>query len=388
MPKNLLLSTLDKRNGSIGCYYLPKGLLKLDIQWTTDEYGRRSLAFAADVTLVPDPAFRYYLSYVPSWLSSDKVNVAYTPEGFLSSITTEQTDETLNVVSTVIQSIGSVLTGAPLAANTRDINDTAPESPVIYKGYIDPLDNLKVELLNQALAKHKLYFTVSPVSGDVSSVDKISVESTGSGVFYRPFETYNIAIASSNANVPMSDEYLISLPSATSVHLAKIPMASFVHNTFNMTFQNGVPQSVAVDKPSSALAVAKVPFEIIQAIIALPAQLFQFRINLQREHAINTENYADALLNAKLAEKKRADLEKRIAQGRPLTGGGGSSALPTAQPVAVQPIAAVAIQPATELPAATYLPSTPAPETNLPVSPEEADAAANDPNYMPPVTNF
>lgn len=388
MPKNLLLSTTDKRAGSIGCYYLPKGLLKLDIQWTMDEMGRRSLAFSADVIPVPDPAFRYYLSYTPSWLSSDEINVTYTEEGFLANITTTQTDETLNVISTVIQSIGSVLTGAP-AAGTRDIStdQAPPPSPIIFKGYIDPLDSLKVELLNQVLAKHNLFFAVSPVSGDIGSVDKIDVESSGSGVFYRPFETYQIAIGSTDARVPMSEEYLVSLPSATAVHLAKIPLAPFVSNSFNMDFKLGVPQSVKITKPSSAAAAVRVPFDIIQALVALPSQLFQFRINWQRDQAINTESYADALMNAKQSEKKLADLEKRIAQGRPLTGGNPLAATPMAAPTPapqaqVAVAAPIVVAPAAELPASNFVPATPA---ETPLSPEASEAAENE---MPPMMNF
>jgi hypothetical protein len=266
--------------------------------------------------------------------------------------------------------------------------EAVPESPIIFKGYVDPLDNMKVELLNQVLAKHKLFFVVAPVSGDISSVDKLDVDAIGAGIFYRPFETYQVAIGSMDARVGMSEEYLISLPSATSAHLAKIPMANFVANKFNMTFANGVPQTVSIDKPSSAMAAASMPFQIIQAIVSLPSQLFQFRINLQRESAINTENYADALLNQKLAEKKLSTLEKKIAQGRPL-GGGGNAMMPNmgaqpTMPTTAQPV----VQPYTPAPPATTLPASNfTPATNfVPVLSDASDLAGNE--ETPPTNNF
>jgi len=382
MAKNILYSTLDKRAGSIGCYYLPKGLLKLDIRWVADEMGRPSLSFSADIHLVPDPTFRYYLNYSSSWLSSDKVDISYTPEGFLANIATEQTDETLNALVTVVQSIGSVLTGSG-GGGTRDVKDIQmPENPQVFKGFIDPLDAQKVELLNHILAKHKLFFAIAPVSGDIASVNAQDTPSGGAGIYYRSFETFQIAIGSMDPRVGMSDDFLVSLPGTNTVQLAKIPMASFVTNTFNMTFANGVPQTVNINKPSSAMAMAKAPFDILSALIAMPSQLFQFKINLKRDNAINTESYADALLNQKLSEKKLADLEKRIAQGRTLTPGGPplvGSPMGGDVPVAPAPM---------PLPPSTQ---TPLPPSNFNAAPSftpigESEAYGND--IVVPQSNF
>lgn len=324
MPKNILISSTEKRNDNLGCYYLPKALLDMNIRYTTDEMGNPSISFTADVRLVPDTSLRYYLNYNPSWFSSDEITVTFTPEGFLQSIHTKVTDDTAEVVSTVIKSIGSVLTGQGAGVGTRGLEDGGgafemPANPQIFKGLIDPLDAKKVELLNQLLAAHKMMFVVAPVSGDVAAVNRLEVPSEGAGVYYRPFESYQIAIASNHPQLRMSDEFIVSLPSATAIHCARIPLGRFVENVFDMTFTNGYPQSVTVNKPSSAKAIANIPFDIINAIIAMPSQLLQFRINWTRDMASQQSQLIDAKtmeqdsrLKKKVFEEQSKDFEKKL----------------------------------------------------------------------------
>jgi hypothetical protein len=58
-----------------------------------------------------------------------------------------------------------------------------------------------------------------------------------------------------------------------------ITRAAFVRKVTNLTFDSGVLTEIHIEKPSEALAFMEIPLTIAKAILSVPAELIQLKIN-------------------------------------------------------------------------------------------------------------
>ncbi|MCB0851938.1 MAG: hypothetical protein KDD63_06955 [Bacteroidetes bacterium] len=301
MARRILTSTTDPNLGNLYCYHLPKGLIKLTIQATPNGVQITTL----EPEFIPDPNARYFFNYTPSPFTDDNISIEFGPNGFLKNIHTiidDQTDELLSQIGDLANSAISGALGLP--GKTRDV---AAQNIILFEGTIDPLNEDHVKMVNQSfkgkMDELNLVFGVKDLTEQHSG--KVVLSSEGQyGIFARPMGSYEISLSSSTGRLAK----IIRLPDPEELHFIKIPNPSFVKTDFQIEFDDlGYPKSIKVTKPSSALAILKVPLNILSSILDLPAKLIQLRVNLDSQKA----NEIDKKLNLRTWEQKleESDLE-------------------------------------------------------------------------------
>ena len=53
----------------------------------------------------------------------------------------------------------------------------------------------------------------------------------------------------------------------------------FVQKSYNLTFQDGILSSYTISKPSEVLAGLEIPLDVVRALVALPTNLIQLKID-------------------------------------------------------------------------------------------------------------
>ena len=271
------------------------------------------------VTLAPDPAHQYFFRYQPSAFTDDDITLEFSPQGFLRRICTiidDQTDEFINQVAELGTNLASTLSGVA----TRSL-----ERQVLFEGKVDPFDEKAMGQLNAYLKQlnPSLALGARMLGPGENAPASSSASSERSGVFYKPPGTCELTLTSKSGEVSAEAR----IPHPYQLGFIAIPQAAWVKTHFTMTFDEaGAPAKIEVKKPSTALAVAEVPLNILKAIVSIPAQLIQLRVNLQsdRREALRSQLESDKQMKALEAELDAYRAERK-AQTRSLNGNGGST---------------------------------------------------------------
>ena len=115
--------------------------------------------------------------------------------------------------------------------------------------------------------------------------------STRSGVCYRPVIPFNVELRPGGVlyrplgrpveaiEVAQGVQEVFMLPNRSPVVCLPIERVPFVESRFRATFANGLLTSVESDKPSEILGFLEIPIRVAKAIVSIPAELLQFKIN-------------------------------------------------------------------------------------------------------------
>lgn len=299
MARNIFGSTKAASQGNLYHYYLPKGIVNLQISHSAAGF---ALALASpSVDLLPDPDHNYFLRYSPNAFTNDQIQVSFSPQGFLKHIKTsieDQRGEFINKVTELATSIAKVA----VPVGTRSLNER-----IIHSGPLDPFNQEEMsELLtnmktvdDEAVLEIKELITTQTESGE-----RGQSEEGGLGIYYRPMSTFSLNIGGKTG----VKKTLLRLPHPEKVHFIKIPIASWVKTDVEIQFdQGGYPQSIHISKPSSALAMIQIPIDILAAILRLPGELFKFRLDL-------SSSKQDAMLRQQELKEQMFELQKRQDQ--------------------------------------------------------------------------
>ncbi len=315
MARNILTSTRTVGDGNLPYYHLPKGMLKLTVNQVGGSY-----EVSSDIVVIPDPDHRYFLRYNGNAFTYDKIDITFTKEGFLKEITTTIKDET----GEVIKALGDLGAEAAKAAAGLVSTRSATQPVLVYEHTFDPFDAASLGQVNEELAMIKTGITLSirPL-GKNEETGNAADNRNRFGVYCRPVAPYEILYQGTN----WMKRELKHFPHPEVINFVEIPTASFVESHFTMSFgfdddplYAGYPNKISVDNPSSALAIIKAPIEVLKALIRIPAEIFQLKIDIasQRTEAARQEqNLMHELKNKEMSEKKvRDELElfRREAQ--------------------------------------------------------------------------
>ncbi len=285
MPNKILTSTLSVQEGNLHYYHLPKGLLQIELIQLAD--GNQIID--SKVITIPDPKHRYYLTYHANAFSSDVLDIEFTQKGFLKSIKTKIKDESLQIAQEVANSVKEGV-GVVAGVGYRGLEGRK----TLFAATFDPFDELALKRTNYNLERHGYQLDIQSIGyisdPESESGDKFPIPSPKKiGVYCRPVETFELILKSGE----LEQRDLITLPHPHLVHFIEIPNARFVQNTFVMNFdENGYPNSIHLEKPSQALALVKVPVNILKAILEIPAKIFSFRFNYDNQGSNSTKDKA------------------------------------------------------------------------------------------------
>ncbi|RMG28431.1 MAG: hypothetical protein D6730_05575 [Bacteroidetes bacterium] len=314
MARKILTSTSYPAGSNFHYYHLPKGMLKVTVMEIPLAGGRKNYDISATEVMIPDPQQRYFFRYHANAFSNDKIDIQFSKEGFLKRIDTTMEDKTGAVVDAIVDTVAEV---AKAVTGLRSVGEPVK----LFEEIIDPFDEATMSRINGMLAQVGNGFTLgleplvaTQASGESSSLESGPETPTGAnlfGVYCRPVEPYQFIVRSGN----VEQRQLVMLPHHEVVHFVEIPYARFVTNKFTMEFNDtGYPISIHVEKPSQALAIIEMPLRVIKAILDIPAQIFQFRINYnnQRLQSVKSEQALQQALQQREAQNRQ--LQQQASQ--------------------------------------------------------------------------
>lgn len=289
-------ATSAKREGT--AYSLSKALVKVSLAVKSD----KSIKVTIDQpTYVPDPDQRYLLAYRPSFLSSDSFTVTVDPlTGYLTKVDMAADDKTGDILKAIAKII------ALKEASSGEAGET-----VLIERYVDPLAiaNLEAEFNTVAKLKSgtdpKLKFFIKTVGNTAisASAESSAKPDCSVGICYRQPATYIIGFS---FNSTITYESPISIPNGAPVYALNLKRSPFVTRKNTIELSNGSLKSVVVDKPSEGLAVAQMPVDIARAVISVPAEILQLKIDLLNKEKGLADGQA-ALIDALKALQAKKD---------------------------------------------------------------------------------
>lgn len=304
-------------------YSLPAGVLTLRIHKIGLEKGY--IAYVPSITqpsIVPDPGFTYTLSYDPRFTASDHIVIQKTDSGLLTKVDLKSKDETGSVIATTVDLAKSAIFGIPPEEGPPGtILGTEPGRVLVFEAQFDPFDEMALNDVFSAAsaATHK--------SGEndrlkLSARFERSGMAVGTGqvadsklctasICYREMATFDLIVLDDNEVVLRRK---ISLPDKTRISGFSVERAAFVEKQTILDFSNGILKNVEIEKPSGALELLRIPLDIASALIAVPAEVIQLKIDTASDtdklHKARTTEL-DAKL--KLLQKER-ELNKYLLE--------------------------------------------------------------------------
>lgn len=350
-------------------YFLPKGMLRL----ANHEKDAQKEVWVLETFLVPDPTQFYTLEYLPSSRSDDTVEVKLSQAGLLQEVkltTAEKTGDIIIKVIDILKEGAKALLPLPMATEKAP---PLPATEKFLDVTIDPdifLYHKETEKneLKKMLEPYKVEIDLKPLlPDDLSRIPRDP--SPQAGIYFRTLVPYQLTLKHWNMRAkeqtsPSSDSakpedgkgsgrqpspaaaqeqrtapkaklvkkpkpekepepaqepervydliktVTIYLPNRSPILSLDLTRAPFVKKETTLTLSDGILTLAKIDKPSELLAAMDIPLKLVQAIVALPTSLVQFKLNYSTEQT--------KLLSKQLEEiKARQELEDYLKKGKP-----------------------------------------------------------------------
>lgn len=304
---------------------------------------------------VADARYRYWAQPNHETSRNDRFNLKTNTSGLLTGTAATAEDKTAEIISQLAGFIAAVATGGPLAP-VRITMDRKPVAVAATKPcpdvervsvefVIDPVADISATPLAKGFERNPFEKKLCAVGADylirrspaIAPSEPPTADSAGqpicgnpegrvanaracgAGLYYRRELPYVFSIsritndAKGNEEFATVNEFFGSFPNGSPAEFIAMDASTFVTTSYTTTFDNGMLVEYASDKPSEALAIAKLPIQVLSAIFSIPADLLTLRINY-----VNKEkDYAGA-------EKALLDALKALEQARSASGGAAS----------------------------------------------------------------
>lgn len=312
----IVSSTPANRGGEGIAYMLPRSLLPVELTFDGSAY---EVHVRAPV-LVGDTARTYTLQRSGNVLTSDNVTISVdSATGLLSTIDVKSDDKTIPAIVELAK------------AFRAEAADSAPV--VVYRGLYDPgWDVEAARQFNQRLTQAARVHVASlrrqnncrPDAADDAckqlgaldtnltaadfnihveggAAEEFPASDCSAGFCYRINVPHVVTL-----NGPgTSNSAVFGLPNRSPTFVMPLERWAFVKTTHDVKLEGGVFKSVTTDRPSSALALASAPLEIIKGTLQAVAEVLQLKIDLSGKEK--------ALADAKVAElEAKAALDKEL----------------------------------------------------------------------------
>ncbi|GAB4414529.1 MAG: hypothetical protein OHK0039_22400 [Bacteroidia bacterium] len=304
MARNFLASRSRTDKGNLHAYYLPRGIVSLRVRRVAGARPGFRLEVPG-VEIAPDPARLYHFHYAPSAFAHDNIAVTFFENGLLRSISTTIDDQRGEFIKEAI-SLGTALARVVAVPGVRTRGGLEAEAlpDVVFDGKIDPFDAGDLSTLNAVLqaADPTLRFDAQILNDPDRPGDVHAGTADRSGVYCRIPALAALTLRHGD----QTETFTAPLPHPYRVQFIEIPQGSWVKNNFNIEFGAiGYPVKIAFDKPSSAIQIIRLPIILLNAILEIPASLFQFRINLDTARLGAQQSHLDL-------QKRMDEMQKQL----------------------------------------------------------------------------
>ena len=309
--------------------------------------GKGGSGFVDKVTVtllapVADPTKRYVAAPEHRQTRNDQLALKTNASGLLTNSDATAEDQTGAIVVTLAGAISAAI-GVPLGPPSGGAvlnmlsppppspcgsdNPRPPDAPIPFsiEYTLDPTDAREMgPIRSGALAtpttplEQRLCSLGANFRFGIAAVGKPTGTgvsgTTASGLFYRRELPYVMSIYTSRGDKPadfvIAKTILLNLPNESPLEMVKLESGTFTTRTFATIFDNGILTSHTEAKPSEALAIARIPVEVMKAIFEIPTSLVQLKVN-----------YTSKEKELVTAQKDLVEALKALEAAKPKTGG-------------------------------------------------------------------
>lgn len=302
--------------------------------------GNPPLTDTMTVTVLPsvaDTRYRYLANLKHYATRSDKLNLKTTAAGLLSTTAATAEDQSAQILVTLAKSLaaaGGVVPSIPPVGIMKSGKVRRPELPARAAEYIDCGSGMRrlataepapftfeyvfdptAETVEEAIAKEGKVtrVTLPPWQYVESSLCALGADysfawqSIGptakseepakeanadgwAGLFYRRLLPYRLDVYKGN-RVPVENELAtwesfshlktvqLELPNSSPPELLTLMGTAFARRVFDTEFQEGLLIAHTEERPSEALSVVSIPYDIAKSIVSIPAEIISLKID-------------------------------------------------------------------------------------------------------------
>lgn len=321
--------TVNDSKGNL-YYYLPKGLIKItsvaEVMIYTEKERDQikgmqllSQSFVHETEIIPDASQILSLNYVNNVLYRDEIDIKINEKGLITNVDIETEDRLPNIIEALAQAPEKIFTLTQMKKGEYeekiDIDYIVTTEKFTRVFIFEPSD--LPEKANWIIPKKDQYggsmqvdasFTIKVHLPELK-VDpgSFSLKEAVDGIVSRPMILHKFVIAPYAQELNNQEvEFYESLPDTNLNFIIPIKRALFSKVNNNMLFSNGLIMGYKMEKPSEVEGFISIPVNIAKAIISIPTQLFQFRIDTTKR---KTELEKEVLnLNKAVSEKEQYSL--------------------------------------------------------------------------------
>lgn len=308
---------------SVGHYSIPTALLNLTVQL---KYPSAALTDASElkpgvvsmsvttIEIVLVPAAHIPVHFEGNQFSTDKVTIDVNDKGFLTQVAVDADDQSGQFFDKLTDIVGAgVKAAAVYPATILSIDGTS---------------NVVTQDITVVLDPYSSSSTIDPIAGITGDEIALTISDQGAATTARSAALESAIVAKCTGTIcypalvsksiklagpaGTEDEKVVIIPDPGNLIIIDLERAAAVKKTVTADFTNGMLNKLVLDKPSEALAVANIPFNILTKIIALPSELIQLKIDTstKQKELLDAQK---ALIEAQQSlieavEKARADL--------------------------------------------------------------------------------
>lgn len=265
---------------------------------------------------IPDPNNVYNAKILHEGSTTDSLNLKV-KNGLLSGAVGYTEDNTGDIAVSLAGSIAA-FTGFPSQhmALMKERTDFPPilgctKKPSVNIEYkLDVEDPSDLILLNNKLAAGCLKLSV--IQEKQNKLSTIEGPNTGNGLLYRHPAQVTFAVIQVGGD-KLSQQKLL-LAQAGPIGVIEMPRSNFARNDYSLTFADGLLSEASIVQPSEWLALANYIPEIGKAILSIPAEILQLKVDYSSKEAALAEKQALQQQQALAFEKAKAELEAYYQQ--------------------------------------------------------------------------
>ena len=244
------------------------------------------------ISKVPDSDMMFTIDYESDIFSDDSFKVEYDNKGFLKTITASADDKTGQVIENIFSVVATLMTGTPIVVQ-RALGDINTGDVVLIET-INPNNKIEIEELNKKLLGYGLNIEINSIgTGAPKNLNAADTHEYRHGIYYRPAKPYIVSFLKVDPVTKDSKEdpntkkstgikyssYQFFSENISPLVSVDISRSWFVKRETTLTFSDGVLVSSDIKKPSEALELTKIPVNIANAVVGIPAKIIDLKVS-------------------------------------------------------------------------------------------------------------
>lgn len=272
-------------------YWLPKRDIQITVNFTKGNLksiAATSTAAYADLSTGP-----FVAQYGRNLIGKNELTVSVNSAGLLdtesTTKTTIQLDELVAALTKINPASAHVAENTPRPTKCSGVDKTGDLVYTFRVKADDPDASFQIP----GTTNCKISVTIGKPSGEVGVDTKMTGGKAHSGFFYREMKPVDVTTKLEGDETRFSD--VVSLPNWGPTRFLPLPRALFADNSANVTFAEGVPTKWTTSTDGDAIALFKLPAEVIKAYFAAAGAILSARGGDLTAQASYLQNYEKLL---------------------------------------------------------------------------------------------